>query len=260
MGSRFLTPMVEHMDRALQNKAELTTIQETLARKIDLSDRLAPSEIKIVSGVDMAYWKDRNGSEFALCCIITIDRCTKTVLESTCGAELITVPYAPSFLAFRELPAIMNAYKRLSHKPDLLMFDGNGYLHSRHMGLATHAAIELDTPAIGIAKSYLKIDGVDYTMPENEAGAYNDIVIRGEVYGRVLRTRQDVKPIFVSSGNWVSLDTATEITLSLITPESRQPMPTRLADILVRKTCSSILADETNCSLQEITSRFESLV
>ena len=246
MDSRFFTPMVERIDRALQNEAELVAIQETLARKIDLSDRCSISEIKTVSGVDLACWNDKDGSEVALCCIVTIDLHTKTVLETACGFGSSTLPYTPGFLAFREMPAIMDAYKRLSHKPDLLMLDGNGYLHKRHMGLATHAAIELNTPAIGVAKSYLKIDGVDYIMPENEVGAYKDIVIRGEVYGRVLRTQRNVKPIFVSSGNWISLDTATNITLSLITHTSRQPMPTRLADMYVRKIRKTILSDRMN--------------
>ena len=99
------------------------------------------------------------------------------------------------------------------------------------MGIATHASFHLEKPTIGIAKSYLKIKNTEFIMPENTVGAYTDIVINNEVYGRVLRTRKDVKPVFVSCGNWIELDTAMEITMSFINGESRLPVPVRLADL-----------------------------
>ena len=111
------------------------------------------------------------------------------------------------------------------------MFDGNGYLHYSHMGIATHASFYLEKPTIGIAKSYLKIKNTEFVMPENSAGSYTDIVIKGEVYGRVLRTRKDVKPVFVSCGNWIELDTAVNISMNFINGESRLPVPVRLADL-----------------------------
>ena len=230
------------------NEISLAAMQEELAEKISLSNRIALSEIKTISGVDLAFWK-KDGCEYAVCGIDTIDYATRAVTETKHYIGEIKVPYKPGFLSFRELPLVLSTYALLEQKPDLLMFDGNGYLHDRHMGIATHAALELDTPAIGIAKSYLKISGVDYSMPENEAGAYMDIVIRGEVYGRVLRTHRDVKPIFVSCGNWIDLDTVTEITLSMVMPESRQPLPTRMADIVVRSLRSSLLLNQEGASI-----------
>ena len=229
------------MGKIIQNEAEFSAIQETLAQKIDLSNRLAVSEIETISAIDLAYW-NKDEREYAVCCIVTIDCRTKVVTEVKHSIDEITVPYIPGFLSFRELPLILSTYKLLEHMPDLLMFDGNGYLHHRHMGIATHAAIELDKPAIGIAKSYLKIAGVDFIMPENEIGSFTDITINGEISGRALRTRKDVKPVFVSCGNWVSLDRATEITLSLVNSESRHPLPLRLADIETRKIRSALLA------------------
>ena len=229
------------MGKTIQNKAEFSAIQELLAKKIDLSNRIAASEVETISGVDLAYW-NKGECEYAVCCIVTIDCRSKNVIEITHNTDEITVPYISGFLSFRELPLVLSTYRLLEHKPDLLMFDGNGYLHHRHMGIATHAAIELDRPAVGIAKSYLKIEGVDFIMPENYMGAFTDIIINGEVSGRALRTRKDVKPVFVSCGNWVSLDTATEITLNLIHSESRQPLPIRLADIETRKIRSALLA------------------
>lgn len=89
----------------------------------------------------------------------------------------------------------------------------------------------LGKPTIGIAKTYLKIKGYDFVMPENEVGAYTDILIDGEVYGRALRTRRDVKPIFLSCGNYIDLDSSYQITMSLINQESRLPIPVRLADL-----------------------------
>ncbi len=123
------------------------------------------------------------------------------------------------------------------------MFDGNGYLHTRHMGIATHASFFLQKPTIGVAKSYLKIKNVDYEMPGELKGDYTDIIIDDEIYGRVLRTRDHVKPVFISSGNYISLETASKVSMSLVSKESRIPMPTRLADLethRLRETLSKI--------------------
>lgn len=143
----------------------------------------------------------------------------------------MTVPYISGFLAFRELPLILEAVKKLKTDPSLFMFDGNGYLHKRHMGIATHASFYLKKPTIGVAKTYYKIENIDFTMPENITGAFTDIVINGEIYGRTLRSRKDVKPIFVSCGNWINLDTATNITMHFIAKDSRLPIPVRYADL-----------------------------
>lgn len=126
----------------------------------------------------------------------------------------------------------MKAVSELKIEPDLFMFDGNGYLHFNHMGIATHASFFLNKPTIGVAKSYLKIKGIDFDMPEKEKGAYSNILIDEEVYGRVLRTRNDVKPIFISCGNYIDLETTTQIIMELINnKESRLPIPVRLADL-----------------------------
>ena len=103
------------------------------------------------------------------------------------------------------------------------------------MGIATHASFFLNKPTIGIAKSYFKIDGVDFKMPENVAGSYEDIIVKNEIYGRALRTHTDVKPIFISCGNFIDLPMTTEITLKLINNESRLPIPVRLADLETKR-------------------------
>jgi deoxyribonuclease V len=146
------------------------------------------------------------------------------------------------YLSFRELPLILETYKLLENEPDVIMFDGNGYLHYRNMGIATHASFHLNKPTIGVAKSYLKIGNVDYTMPDDKEGAFTDIIINNEVYGRVLRTHKGIKPIFVSCGNWIDLDTTTRIVLDLINTESRLPILIRKADIETRKQRSKLMS------------------
>lgn len=219
-------------------------IQNSLKEKIVLSDNFDKANIKTVAGVDLAYWKDKNGDEQAVCCIVVIDFDTHKVIEKKQYNGKIEVPYIPGFLAFRELPLVMKTVELLENSPDIFIFDGNGYLHPRHMGIASHASFYLNKPTIGVAKTYFRVDKkTDYTEPENLSGSFTDIVIDGEVYGRALRTHSDVKPVFLSAGNFISLETATDIVMSLVEKESHIPIPTRLADL------------ETHTARKEITEK-----
>ena len=213
------------------DEAEYAAIQNELQKGISLCDGFDASALKTAAGVDLAYWKNEEG-EFAVCCIVVIDVVTHKVIEIKHFSGKIEVPYVPGFLAFRELPLVIETAKLLETQPDIYVFDGNGYLHPRHMGIATHASFYLGKPTFGVAKSYFRVDKqTDYVEPENEAGSYTDIVIEGEVYGRALRTHKDVRPIFVSVGNHVSLETACSLALRLTDKESHVPVPTRLADL-----------------------------
>ncbi len=210
---------------------ELTAKQNELRQKINLCDSFDIRALHTAAGVDLAYW-EKDGVEYAVCCIVVIDTETHEILEKKRCSGKIEVPYMPGFLAFRELPLILKTAALLEQSPDIYIFDGNGYLHPRHMGIATHASFYLDKPTVGIAKTYFRVDRkTDYTEPENEAGSYTDIVIDGEVYGRALRTHKDVKPVFVSVGNGISIDTACALAMQLTDKESRIPIPTRLADL-----------------------------
>ncbi|MEH7626153.1 endonuclease V [Bacillus subtilis] len=212
------------------NREEFVKTQQSLIHKINLSTSINLDSINTCAGVDLAYW-EQNGEPYGVCSIIVIDADTKEVIEKVHSMGKISVPYVSGFLAFRELPLIIEAAKKLETEPDVFLFDGNGYLHYNHMGVATHAAFFLNKPTIGIAKTYLKIKGCDFVMPENEVGAFTDILIDGEVYGRALRTRRDVKPIFLSCGNYIDLESSYQITMSMISHESRLPIPVRLADL-----------------------------
>ncbi|MCM1314573.1 MAG: endonuclease V [Muribaculaceae bacterium] len=213
------------------NEQEFLDIQNSLREKINLTDSFRTEEIKTVAGIDLAYW-EKDGLEYAVCCIVVIDYKTHEILEKKQSHGKIEVPYIAGFLAFRELPLILETVKKLDIQPDLFMFDGNGTLHPRNMGIATHASFYLKKACIGVAKSYYRVrKGLDYSEPDSSAGSFTDIVCDGKIYGRVLRTHTGVKPVFVSAGNFISLDTATRITMELTGKESHIPVPTRLADL-----------------------------
>lgn len=215
-------------------KNEFIKEQKELSKKINLTDSIKPENVNTVAGADLAYW-NKDGTEYAVCCIVVIDYITHKTIEEKSYIDIVHIPYIPGCLAYREIPVFMGAYQKLCNIPDIIFFDGNGYLHPRHMGIATHAGIILSKPTVGIAKTYYKINNVDFTMPRNNAGAYSDIVINGEVYGRALRTHAGVKPVFISSGNKTSLDTAIHMAIKLTEKESHIPIPTRLADIMTHK-------------------------
>ncbi len=209
-------------------------IQTKLRPKVIQKGPKSTDDFEKVGGVDLAYW-NIGEEEYAVCCIVVLEQKTKQVIESEYSFGKVEVPYIPGCLAFRELPLILETVKKLKVFPDLYMFDGNGYLHPRRMGIATHASFYLDTPTIGVAKSYYKINESQFTMPENKKQAYTDILADGEICGRALRTMEDVKPIFISVGNYIDLDTATQVVCNFINHESHIPLPTRLADMETHK-------------------------
>lgn len=208
--------------------------QKELLLKLDLKNQVDIGNLHLIAGVDLAYWKE-NEKEYAVCCIVVLNYQTQEVVEEKYSYAQITVPYIPGCLAFREIPLFMETVKTLENEPDLYVFDGNGYLHPRHMGLATHAGILLNKPSIGVAKSYFKVANVDYTEPENESFAYKDIIIHGDVFGRVLRTKKNVRPIFLSVGNKIDLETSMEVVKNMVNNESHVPLPTRLADLMTHE-------------------------
>jgi len=204
--------------------------QEKWLSKISLKNNFQLADIRLVAGVDIAYWTEGENN-FGVCCVVVIDYITKQIIEEVEYCGQIVVPYISGYLAFRELPLVMEAVKRMQSKPDLYMFDGNGYLHFRKMGIATHASFYLNKPTILVAKSYLRIEETDFQMPTNEVGNFTNIKVNGEIYGAALRTRKDVKPIFVSCGNWIDLETSIKITQHFIEKSSRLPITTRYADL-----------------------------
>ncbi|MBZ9623188.1 endonuclease V [Clostridium sp. FP2] len=213
-----------------KTEEEFLNIQNNLKEKINITNKIDLENIKVCAGIDIAYW-EKNNETIGACSIVIIDFQTKKVLEKVQSVGKIEVPYIAGFLAFRELPLILEAVEKITVEPDIFIFDGNGYLHHNNMGIAAHAGLFLSRPTIGVGKTYFKIDKVDFIMPENEVGAYTDIVVKNKVYGRAVRTSKSVKPIFISCGNNIDLNSCYEIIMNLLSQDSRIPIPTRLADL-----------------------------
>ncbi|MFD0363749.1 endonuclease V [Nocardia sp. GCM10030253] len=208
-----------------------TTADEAVAMQDELrpsvvTKNLGTAEFRTVAGLDSAYHD--NGAVAAAA--VVLDSATLEPVETVVAHGTVTFPYVPGLLAFRELPTTVAALEKLSTTPDLLVCDGQGLAHPRQFGLACHLGVLTGVPTIGVAKSVWG----DYTEPGRERGATSDITIDGRVVGRVLRTRTEVKPLFVSVGHLIDLDTACTQVLAL-TPHYRQPETTRRADQLCRQ-------------------------
>lgn len=210
-------------------ESECAAIQNELSREITQSPALEFEEIRTVAGVDLAYWNA--DGEYAVCCIVIIDVESRRVTEKRWSAGRVDFPYIPGCLAFRELPLVVETAAKLEQNPDVYLFDGNGILHPRRMGLAAHASFYLDAPAAGIAKHYFKVDGAEFAAPDIEKGSVSDIVKDGEILGRCVRTQSGVKPVYVSVGNRMDIDAAVKLALAFTDSESRIPIPTRYADL-----------------------------
>lgn len=211
-------------------EAECIAIQRRLAALVTQRGPLIARSVRTAAGVDLAYWQ-KGESERAVCCIVVLDCETGQVLEKRHAAGTVLVPYRPGCLAFRELPLVLEAAAQLSAPPDIYLFDGNGILHPRGMGLAAHASFYLDAPTAGIAKHCFRVEGASFTEPPEEPGTWSDIVKDGAVLGRALRTHRGVRPVYVSVGNRVDLNTVTALALRLTDTGSHIPRPTRLADL-----------------------------
>jgi len=173
-----------------------------------------------------------NRSDGKACCAVAVF--SYPDLRLRCVSEevgRISFPYLPGFLAFREGPLIEPAFGKLEVKPEVLIFDGYGICHPRGIGLAAHLGIVLDRASIGCAKT--PFVGA-YGDPAPGRGSTSAIVYKGEIVGAAVRTRQGVKPVFVSQGHRVSLKSAIEICLSC-TRRFRIPEPVRYAHIRARQ-------------------------
>jgi deoxyribonuclease V len=131
-------------------------------------------------------------------------------VEAVTAERPISFPYIPGLLAFREGPAVLAAFEKLEGKPDLLIFDAHGLAHPRRMGLATHLGVLVDLPSVGCAKS--RLCG-EHEEPPPERGGWVPLLDEGETIGAVLRTRDNVRPVYVSVGHRIDLEGAVEIVL-----------------------------------------------
>jgi deoxyribonuclease V len=205
--------------------AEARRIQADLAARVDLNDAIAIDAIEIVAGVDNTYIT-RDGKTTAGAVVIALTFPAMEIVETVIAWRPIAFPYVPGLLSFREAPAVLAACADLSVKPDISLFDGQGYAHPRRLGLASHLGLFLERPTIGCAKS--RLIG-EYEEPERVFGAHTPLVDRGEVVGAAVRTRPRHKPLFVSPGHKISVETAVTIVLACCRDGAFLPEPTRLA-------------------------------
>ncbi|CAH0239477.1 endonuclease V [Roseomonas sp. CECT 9278] len=155
--------------------------------------------------------------------IVALDA-ARGVIARSGESRIADFPYVPGYLGFREVPALVAAWARLDPRPDLLMVDGQGLAHPRGLGLACHLGLVLDVPTIGVAKSLL----VGQADPGAAAGDAAPILWKGAAIGMALRTRRGARPVFVSVGHRVSLDTAVAIVRDACDGR-RLPVPVRAA-------------------------------
>lgn len=206
---------------------EAISIQKELAQKVIAQGR--PEIIEIIAGIDISYDKDSN---LCFCTIVMLNYSNMEIISINHVYDDICFPYVPGLLSFREGPIIIKAYESLSVKPDIILFDGQGIAHPRRLGIASHIGIYLGVPSIGCAKS--RLYGT-YKEPGIKVGSREYLYDRnGQTIGVVLRTKANVRPVFVSPGHLVGVDESAQIVMSCVRGY-RLPQPTRLADADVGK-------------------------
>jgi deoxyribonuclease V len=200
--------------------AEAVALQRRLAQRVVRAGR---PRVRTVCGADTSV---RAGVVSAALCVFTFPGLEP--VESASARRPVGFPYVPGLLAFRELPALRAAWRRLARAPDLLLVDGHGLAHPRRCGIACHLGLELDRPAIGVGKSLLV---GEHRPPSAARGSRARLLHRGEVVGTVLRTRTAVAPVYVSIGHRIELAEAVRIVLACAR-RYRLPEPIRAADHL----------------------------
>jgi deoxyribonuclease V len=202
---------------------EAVRLQQELSGRVITHDAFGP--VRTVAGVDVGF-EDHNTVTRAAVAVLDFPRLT--IRDRLLVRRPTRFPYIPGLLTFRELPAVLDAFAQLSMMPDLVIYDGQGIAHPRRFGIAAHLGVWLDLPVIGAAKSRL-IGTHDPVPPER--GAWCPLYDRGEIIGAALRTRAHTRPLYISVGHRISLETAIQYVLAC-TPRYRLPETTRAAHAL----------------------------
>jgi deoxyribonuclease V len=205
---------------------EAVKIQEELKGKLSLQPQKSP--IETVGAGDVSYGRvdDRVYAAF-----VVFSYPDLTLQESATAQGRAPFPYIPGLLTFREAPILIRAFSRLKTKPDLILIDGQGIAHPRSMGIAAHLGLLLKLPSIGCAKSRLYGAGAE---PAPEQGSRVPLVESDRTVGMIVRTRTGVKPVYVSPGHKMDLETSVKMVLSLCRGY-RIPEPLRQAHIQVNR-------------------------
>jgi deoxyribonuclease V len=209
------------------SEAQARAVQDELRARVVLDEPGPPPGTGHLTGVDVAYDDAR---DLVAAAAVTLDAAGLEVIAEATAVGRISFPYVPGLLAFREIPTVLAALEALPVPPGLVVCDGYGLAHPRRFGLASHLGVLTDLPTIGVAKNPFVFA---HDEPGPARGSSSPLLAGDEEVGRALRTRDGVKPVFVSVGHRVSLDTACAHVLAA-TPRYRLPETTRRADALCR--------------------------
>lgn len=199
-------------------------------------DNIELSSIKKIAGVDVSYG---NSGKLACAVISVLDAKSLELIDYSFHTGEPNFPYIPHFLAFREMPLVQGAFRKLRTVPDIFIYDGNGRLHQRKCGAACSFGLEFDVPTIGCTKSPLK-------SPQKSGGVRGDLrpifdeSDENDVLGVELVTQTNIKPVYVSVGHKISLAQSIEFILQF-SPKYRIPEPIRMAYQLSRQVLASMM-------------------
>ncbi len=206
--------------------SEAVAIQNTLRQQITLKP--LEKEPTTIAGADISFNKY---STTVYAGIVVLSFPELRVIDKASVIATTEFPYISGLLAFREVPALIQAWEQLAEKPDVLVLDGQGIAHPRRMGIAAHFGVLMQTPALGCAKS--RLTGT-FAEPPDTPGAYTDLIHQQETVGKVLRTKKKCNPVFVSPGHLITMDESIRIILQCVR-QYRIPEPTRLAHHFVNE-------------------------
>ncbi len=200
--------------------AQAKEIQTELAAEVlRVGNITAP---RFIAGVDISV---NRWSKTGTGAVVVLSYPALELIEAQVVTDLIDFPYIPGLLSFREAPLILAAFEKIHVHPDLVLVDGQGIAHPRRIGIASHLGLLLGIPTVGCAKS--RLCG-EHEAPATEAGSCAELMDGGEVIGAVLRTKANVKPLYISIGHMIDLPSAINWVMACCRGY-RLPEPARLA-------------------------------
>jgi len=202
---------------------EAVALQRELAGRLRLDQSLPEGTVQTIAGVDLSPPDAESGRVRGAAVVVAWP--SLEVVEVSTAEGVAEFPYVPGLLSFREAPILLEALAKLRSTPDVILVDGQGTAHPRRFGIACHLGLAIDVPTIGCAKSRLVGSHVE---PDEAKGAWASLMHHGETIGAAVRTRTGVRPIYVSPGNNIDLESSVRWALAC-SPRYRVPVPTRLA-------------------------------
>jgi deoxyribonuclease V len=184
--------------------------------------------VRTIAGADVSY--EKKGAK-AYAAVLVFSFPDLVLTDKATAADTVKFPYVPGLLSFREAPVLTKAFRKICRRPDVIIFDGQGIAHPRGMGLASHMGLILDCSSIGCAKT--RLVGIYPPLPETRGSAVL-LTDQGRVVGGVVRTRERVKPVFVSPGHAITLEESIRLVLGCC-KGYKLPEPTRQAHIAVNR-------------------------